>query len=415
MSSRGTVPAWVIEKQQKQIALKREADRKKLVRQQITKVASVVRAQMSGLNNEEINTWAKEEMEFVQHTIDSTVSMVDADVDFVLKRLHKSIAILEQVQSLAESREREHQRKVEAKQTAYNAAVETVKYIRLELTQTSSEEAHTRLMNDLFDVNDKLENATVEEVTKAVEAIESEAIQLREQDHQAAVDEELRRYIISSVVRVMSELGFVVGKPKLLRESGNVAVIGTLSSGRTIRFDVRASGEMEFDMDGFKDRTCSESLDEVLLLMEERFGVESGPVQHNWKNPDRISRGARAFQRAAILEPWEGEDNDGMETNGAPRGWIRRCLILYGNVRDVWQLRRTYAAPAEAVREQPGRVHRSGTWDHIDGLSFPTSSQLSTFNDLVQGSSLVEEDGDDYDIDFGDETQNDGGAAAGLH
>lgn len=295
MSSRGTVPAWVIEKQQKQIALKREADRKKLVRQQITKVASVVRAQMSGLNNEEINTWAKEEMEFVQHTIDSTVSMVDADVDFVLKRLHKSIAILEQVQSLAESREREHQRKVEAKQTAYNAAVETVKYIRLELTQTSSEEAHTRLMNDLFDVNDKLENATVEEVTKAVEAIESEAIQLREQDHQAAVDEELRRYIISSVVRVMSELGFVVGKPKLLRESGNVAVIGTLSSGRTIRFDVRASGELEFDMDGFKDRTCSESLDEVLLLMEERFGVESGPVQHNWKNPDRISKGSKGF------------------------------------------------------------------------------------------------------------------------
>ena len=295
MSSRGTVPAWVIEKQQKQIALKREADRKKLVRQQITKVASVVRAQMSGLNNEEINTWAKEEMEFVQHTIDSTVSMVDADVDFVLKRLHKSIAILEQVQSLAESREREHQRKVEAKQTAYNAAVESVKYIRLELTQTSSEEAHTRLMNDLFDVNDKLENATVEEVTKAVEAIESEAIQLREQDHQAAVDEELRRYIISSVVRVMSELGFVVGKPKLLRESGNVAVIGTLSSGRTIRFDVRASGEMEFDMDGFKDRTCSESLDEVLLLMEERFGVESGPVQHNWKNPDRISKGSKGF------------------------------------------------------------------------------------------------------------------------
>ena len=97
----------------------------------------------------------------------------------------------------------------------------------------------------------------MEEVAKAVEAIESEAVRLRERDHQAAVDEELRRHIISSVVKAMSELGFVVGKPKLLRESGNVAVVGTLSSGRTIRFDVRATGEMEFDMDGFKDRTCS--------------------------------------------------------------------------------------------------------------------------------------------------------------
>ncbi|MBL6885671.1 MAG: hypothetical protein ISR21_08315 [Candidatus Poseidoniaceae archaeon] len=295
MSSQGTVPAWVIEKQQKQIALQREAERKKQVRQQIGKVVAVVRTQMSALNNDDVNTWAKEEMEFVQHTVASTASIVEADVDFVLKRLHKSQAILEQIQSLADDREREHQRKVEAKRTAYNTAVESVKYLRLELTQASSEKEHERLMNDLLDVNDSLEQATVEEVSEAVEAIESQAVQLRERDHLAAVDEELRRHIISSVVKAMSELGFVVGKPKLLRESGNVAVVGTLSSGRTIRFDVRASGEMEFDMDGFKDRSCSDSLDEVLLLLEKQFGVESGPVQHNWKNPDRISKGSKGF------------------------------------------------------------------------------------------------------------------------
>ena len=90
MSSQGTVPAWVIEKQQKQIALKREAERKKQVRQQITKVATAVRSQMSSLNNEDVNTWAKEEIEFVQHAVDSTSSIAEADVDFVLKRLHKS-------------------------------------------------------------------------------------------------------------------------------------------------------------------------------------------------------------------------------------------------------------------------------------------------------------------------------------
>jgi hypothetical protein len=295
MSSRGSVPAWVIEKQQKQIALKREAQRRNEVRQQIVKVVGVVRTQILALNNEDVNVWAKEEIEFVQHTVASTASIVEADVDFVLKRLHKSKVILEQIQSLAEDREREHQRKVEAKRTVYNTAVESVKYLRFELTQASSEREHERIMNNLLDVNDNLENATVEEVTEAVEAIESEAVQLREQDHQAAVDEELRRHIISSVVKAMNELGFVVGKPKLLRETGNVAVVGTLSSGRTIRFDVRASGEMEFDMAGFKDRLCSDSLDEVLLLMEEKFGVESGPVQHNWKNPDRISKGSKGF------------------------------------------------------------------------------------------------------------------------
>ncbi len=231
----------------------------------------------------------------MQQTVDATVTIVDADVDFVLKRLHKSKAILEQIQTLSEDREREHKRIVEKKTIAYRTAFESVKYLRLELTQNSSEKEYQQLMNELLDLKDRLDETTLDEVTESVEKIESETLSLRDVDHQAAVDEELRRHIISSVVKAMTELGFVVGKPKLLRDSGNVAVIGTLSSGRTIRFDVRASGEMEFDMDGFKDRTCSDSLDDVLLMMEEQFGVQSGPVQHNWKNPDRISKGSKDF------------------------------------------------------------------------------------------------------------------------
>ena len=295
MSSRGTVPAWVIEKQQKQIALEREAKRRKQVRQQIATVVAEVRTKSSALNTQDITTWAKEEFDFVQQTVDSTVTIVDADVDFVLKRLHKSKAILEQIQTLSKEREREYKRIVEKKTIAYRTAFESVKYLRLELTQNSSEKEYQQLMNELLDLKDRLDETTLDEVTETVEKIESEALSLRDVDHQAAVDEELRRHIISSVVKAMTELGFVVGKPKLLRDSGNVAVIGTLSSGRTIRFDVRASGEMEFDMDGFKDRTCSDSLDDVLLMMEEQFGVQSGPVQHNWKNPDRISKGSKDF------------------------------------------------------------------------------------------------------------------------
>ena len=109
------------------------------------------------------------------------------------------------------------------------------------------------------------------------------------------VQEELRRHIVSSLINSMNELGFVVGKPKLIKESRKVAVVGKLSSGRNIRFDVTESGEMEFDMEGFSDRKCADHLDDVLLKLEENFGIESGPVQHNWKNPDRISKGSKGF------------------------------------------------------------------------------------------------------------------------
>jgi hypothetical protein len=295
MSSRGVVPAWVIKKQQEKIARQREAQRRNNVRKQVEAVAVEVRQAFKANDNADVRQWAGDEISFVEEVLDSVTGFHEADVDFVLKRLLRSQAVLSQIEELSNERAEKHQKTVEMKTVAYQTAVETLKHLRLELTQTSSESVLERLNNSLLDVHDALESASLDEVTGALESLEQEAVELREADHKAAVDEELRRHIISSVVKAMTELGFVVGKPKLLHDSGDVAVIGTLSSGRTVRFDVRASGEMQFDMDGFKDRTCSDSLDEVLLLMEDKFGVETGPVQHNWKNPDRISKGSKGF------------------------------------------------------------------------------------------------------------------------
>jgi hypothetical protein len=52
---------------------------------------------------------------------------------------------------------------------------------------------------------------------------------------------------------------------------------------------------MEFDMDGYPGRECADHLDQVLFKLEESYGVETGPIQHNWKNPDRISKGSKSF------------------------------------------------------------------------------------------------------------------------
>jgi hypothetical protein len=295
MSSRGVVPAWVIKKQQEEIARQREAQRRKNVRKKIKAVAIEVRKAFRANDNSDNRQWASGEISFVEEVLESVTGFHEADVDFVLKRLLRSQAVLSQIEELSNEREEEHQKTVEMKTVAYRTAVETLKHLRVELTQSSSESVLERLSNTLLDIHDTFESTSLEEVTAALEALEQEAVELRETDHKAAVDEELRRHIISSVVKAMTELGFVVSKPKLLHDSGDVAVIGKFSSGRTVRFDVRDSGEMQFDMDGFKDRTCSDSLDKVLLMMGDKFGVETGPVQHNWKNPDRISKGSKGF------------------------------------------------------------------------------------------------------------------------
>jgi hypothetical protein len=110
-----------------------------------------------------------------------------------------------------------------------------------------------------------------------------------------SVDETLRREIITALMKTMRDLGFAVGKPTIDKETGGVIMIGTLPSNRSIRFEIDLNGQMEFDMNGFMERKCADHLDEVLGVLEANFSIATGPVQHNWKNPDKISKGSKGF------------------------------------------------------------------------------------------------------------------------
>ena len=78
---------------------------------------------------------------------------------------------------------------------------------------------------------------------------------------------------------------------------------------------------------------------------------------------------------------------------------FRRCLILYGNVRDLWP---TSNGNQQRLTELIGSTLSDdftlqGTWDSIDGLRFESQSQLTNFTDIME-LSAASEDGDEYDL-----------------
>ena len=78
---------------------------------------------------------------------------------------------------------------------------------------------------------------------------------------------------------------------------------------------------------------------------------------------------------------------------------FRRCLILYGNVRDLWP---TSNGNQQRLTELIGSALSDdftlqGTWDSIDGLRFESQSQLTNFTDIME-LSAPSEDGDEYDL-----------------
>lgn len=107
----------------------------------------------------------------------------------------------------------------------------------------------------------------------------------------SALDERARREVVKGLLKTLQEMGFVTVGPQL--DAGVVTLEGRLASGRRARFEVSLEGRMSFDLDGYEGRACADDLEKVEVSLRDRFGVKLGPPQVVWKNPDRLTQGAR--------------------------------------------------------------------------------------------------------------------------
>ena len=219
----------------------------------------------------------------------------DSKIDVVFEEIQHERAKMMQLDFTAEQRKDEKQRERWVAEAAALGLKLELEARFEDLTYQANKETMERLIRISNDLVNKAMNGEVQTLSEQISSVRKEALEAHEADEKQAVDEELRREILTALIKTMRELGFAVGKPTVVKETGAVALIGTMSSGRSIRFDVDLSGQMEFDMNGFLERKCADHLDEVLGLLETNYNIQSGPVQHNWKNPDKISKGSKGF------------------------------------------------------------------------------------------------------------------------
>ena len=295
MSSAGRVPAWVIEKQRREIELARETKRREAVKVKIAELCKEIDGEITTLASTGGAAWVHKEIKGALDIRESARNVDEADVDDIFQEVAEARARLSSLQKIAGERRQEKKMALDLVRSSLEALKMEMSEISSRLGMADSKEA-IRLLS--ASVDDQLQanvNIQSSEIDTFLQDTRSRALEIRKGDDAKSIQEELRRHIIRSLMASMTELGFIVGKPKMIRENNRVSVIGTMPSGRTVRFDVDDGGTMEFDMDGYPGRECADHLDQVLLKLEESYGVETGPIQHNWKNPDRISKGSKGF------------------------------------------------------------------------------------------------------------------------
>lgn len=295
MSSRGMTQAQ-IEARRRELERQQEETRRRKVKQQTTALAQAIERTQRTLAASGTAAWVQEEIREIMAAVNKAKDTpATGNIDAAFNELNVQQAKLSSLSETSNQRQ-------DALQREQWMAESAVIGLKLELEARLEDIEHKEMKKEVEtlirkteDLSSTVQKGQITGLQQEVAHMRQSALEIHEQDMKQSVDETLRREIVTALMKTMRDLGFAVGKPTIDKETGGVVMIGTLPSNRSIRFEVDLNGQMEFDMNGFLERKCADHLDEVLGILETNFSITTGPIQHNWKNPDKISKGSKGF------------------------------------------------------------------------------------------------------------------------
>ena len=295
MSSRGMTQAQV-EARRRELERQQEESRRKKVKQQTAALAQSIEQTQRTLAASGTAAWVREEIREIMAAVNKAKETpASGNIDAAFNELNMQQAKLSSLSETSNQRQDALQREqwmAESAVIGLKLELET----RIEdIERTEALEQLNTLIRRTKDLSATVQKGQINGLQQHIAELRQSALEIHEKDMKQSIDETLRREIVTSLMKAMRDLGFAVGTPTIDKDTGGVVLIGTLPSNRSIRFEINLDGQMEFDMNGFLERKCADHLDEVLGILETNFSITTGPIQHNWKNPDKISKGSKGF------------------------------------------------------------------------------------------------------------------------
>jgi Rad3-related DNA helicase len=285
-----------LEARRRELERQQEEARRNKVKQQVSALAQAVERKQQQLAESGTGAWVQEEISEIMAVVNRAKNTpASGDIDTMFEQLNIQQAKITSLGETSNQRQDALQRERWMAESAVIGLKLEIEARFEDLEHKDSMEEVGVLLRNTDDLSNTVQKGQIAELQQQVAHIRKSALQIHEQDMKKSVDETLRREIITALMKTMRNLGFAVGKPTIDKETGGVVMIGTLPSNRSIRFEIDLNGQMEFDMNGFIERKCADHLDEVLGVLEANFSITTGPIQHNWKNPDKISKGSKGF------------------------------------------------------------------------------------------------------------------------
>lgn len=160
------------------------------------------------------------------------------------------------------------------RQAAREAEVQATQALRAELQATGADPA---------------------DATASPQSLAQSLAQAVEREDEAAVGEAVRREVVRAVNQALLDAGFVVEKPRRVRQAcmDEVVLRAARPSGAEAVFRVDLSGALHYAFDRYEGTACRRDIDQVLPSLESVYGIRLSDRRVIWENPDDLHQDAR--------------------------------------------------------------------------------------------------------------------------
>ena len=202
----------------------REEQRRKEVMANIQAVAAEIRRQHGDLVEQGHAAWVAEELKRQFRRVQAAEQASLAEVDAAFSDITEVRTSLDSLAEVAQSRRSEAE--FQALQDEIRADAARLRLLLLADQASSAGAKHA--MATLSQAKDVVEGRSSEDIT----TLEVEAQRVLAEDAAEAVDETLRREVVSAIMQAMRVQGFATSKPVVHSTTGHVVISGTLPGGR---------------------------------------------------------------------------------------------------------------------------------------------------------------------------------------
>ena len=304
MSSYGEYAYELAQREAERLHREQERLRQERLREQVKAVQESIRKIEVDLSQQGLTQVVSAELSHVHNELADMPSLFETDVDDAFERVNMASATISSLVTIAQVRHQEKQMELDMILIKLNALL-------IEAKNVQNEAGKTPYTNDVQNIIQRIESAIndqkiTRQSTINIDETKSLLKQLKNNISESKIKEATRKHIIISLKKTMEEMGFIVAKPKMLREVDQVVLYGKMPSGKRVSFRVGTTGSMEFDLAGYQARECGKDLDKVLNILHEKFSIKCSPPQHNWKNPDKISKGSKDLPIGGMSKTMSG-------------------------------------------------------------------------------------------------------------